>query len=87
MQEDKYLPIGTIVTLKGGKKKIMINGYCQEHDKQIFDYRGCLFPEGVLETTGVSLFNHEDIQTIHHLGFKNEESLNLSNKLNLIMNK
>ena len=26
--EDKFLPIGTVVLLKGGKKRVMIIGFC-----------------------------------------------------------
>ena len=26
--KEKYLPIGTVVTLNGGTKKVMIIGYC-----------------------------------------------------------
>ncbi|HIR49231.1 MAG TPA: DUF4176 domain-containing protein, partial [Candidatus Faecimonas gallistercoris] len=28
MQAEKYLPIGTVVMLKGGKKRAMIIGFC-----------------------------------------------------------
>ena len=49
--KEKYLPIGTIVMLKGGKKRLMIVGFCMEAkdgDKTVkFDYAGCLYPEGV----------------------------------------
>ena len=50
--DNMFLPIGSVVLLKGGSKKIMITGYLQEvqnQDKQTFDYRGCPFPEGIME--------------------------------------
>lgn len=87
--EEKYLPIGTVVLLKGGTKKVMINGFCAVTEAQkgkIFDYRGCPFPEGVLESSGVALFDHNQIQEIVHMGYKNDESIDLSDKLEIIVN-
>ena len=36
MDTGKYLPIGTVVMLKGGTKRVMITGFCvmQESDKE-----------------------------------------------------
>ena len=40
----KYLPLGSVVLLKGAKKKLMINGYAtidiKKKDK-VYDYSGC----------------------------------------------
>ena len=52
ISEEKYLPIGTVVMLKGGTKRIMITGFCsiEENTKEkMWDYSGCLYPEGFLE--------------------------------------
>ena len=87
--EEKYLPIGTVVLLKGGTKKVMINGFCavtEAKKDKIFDYRGCPFPEGVLESSGVALFDHDQIQEIVHMGYKNDESINFLDKLEIIVN-
>ncbi len=87
--EEKYLPIGTVVLLKGGTKKVMINGYCavtEDNQNKIYDYRGCPFPEGVLESNGVALFDHSQINEIVHMGFRNDESIELSDKLEIIVN-
>ena len=49
----KYLPIGTVVLLKGGQKRLMITGFCsipKEDKTKIYDYTGCLYPEGVLNS-------------------------------------
>lgn len=88
--EEKYLPLGSVVILKGGTKKIMINGYCivtEAKKDKIFDYRGCPFPEGVLETNGVALFDNKDIEEICFVGCKNDESLNFLDKLEIISNE
>ena len=85
--ESKYLPIGTVVLLKGGTRKVMITGFCAVTDakkNKIFDYRGCPFPEGVLESSGVALFDHEQIQEICHMGYKNNESIDFLDKLEII---
>ena len=87
--EEKYLPIGTVVLLKGGTKKVMINGYCavtEDNQNKIYDYRGCPFPEGVLESNGVALFDQSQINEIDHIGFRNDESIELSDKLEIIVN-
>ncbi|MDE5889043.1 MAG: DUF4176 domain-containing protein [Bacilli bacterium] len=86
--EEKYLPIGTVVLLKGGTKKVMINGFCavtEAKKDKIFDYRGCPFPEGVLESSGVALFDHDQIQEIVHIGYKHAESINFFDKLEIIV--
>lgn len=43
------LPIGSVVTLKEGKKKLMIIGRIQENEKtkKLYDYAGCQWPEDI----------------------------------------
>lgn len=39
--KEKYLPVGTVVLLKGGKKRTMITGFCassNEEKNRIYDY-------------------------------------------------
>ena len=48
MNYEKYLPIGTVVMLKGGEKRAMITGFCsvsEDDPEKIYDYNGCLYPE------------------------------------------
>ncbi|MBR1936475.1 MAG: DUF4176 domain-containing protein [Bacilli bacterium] len=74
--KEKFLPIGTVVLLKNGKKKVMINSYLiitNSNDSKIFEYGGCLYPEGVLDSKLSIGFNHSDIETIVFNGFENEE--------------
>ncbi len=74
--EEKYLPIGTVVMLKGGTKRVMIAGFCaiSEDDKEkMWDYSGCMYPEGFLASDETCLFNHEQIETVYHLGLIDEE--------------
>lgn len=76
MDAEKYLPIGTVVMLKGGTKRVMITGFCaiQESDKEkIWDYSACLYPEGLLSSDQNCLFNHDQIEKIYYLGLIDEE--------------
>lgn len=73
--KNKYLPIGTVVLLKDGTKKIMITGFYTKEvgESKIYDYSGCLYPEGFISSKEFYLFNHEQIKKIYHYGFINEE--------------
>ena len=48
---EKYLPLGTVVTLQGATKRIMIIGYLPMTEKNVvFDYSACIYPEGLLSS-------------------------------------
>lgn len=88
MQNEKYLPVGTVVMLKGGKKRVMIIGFCtvMEEDKnKIYDYVGCLYPEGVLSSKETMLFNHDSIEKICYMGLSDEEEKDFKTRLKLLM--
>ena len=74
----KFLPIGTVVLLKGANKKVMILSYLifptgDSPDKKMYDYGACNFPEGVVDSKVGIGFNHEDIEEVVHLGLKDDE--------------
>ena len=86
--KEKYLPIGTVVLLKGGKKRAMITGFCsvaQENQDKIYDYSGCVYPEGYLSSNQVCLFDHDQIEKIYFVGFEDEEEVQFKDKLNTIV--
>ena len=86
--KEKYLPIGTVVLLKGGKKRAMITGFCsvaQENQQKIYDYSGCVYPEGYLSSNQVCLFDHDQIEKIFFEGFVDEEEIQFKEKLNRIV--
>lgn len=70
------LPIGSIVYLKDGSRKIMIlnRGAFLEKDgeKTIFDYSGCIYPVG-LDAEQILYFNDENVDKVIFEGFKDEE--------------
>jgi len=71
MKETNLLPLGSIVLLKGGDKKLMIYGRCQlaADSNAEFDYVACLWPEGNLNVEYTYLFNGSDIETVVHCGY------------------
>ena len=83
---DKYLPIGSVVLLKSGSKRIMIYGRKQlQVGKQIekieWDYIGCLYPEGNISEEYMYLFNHEQIDKVFFMGYQDEEEYDFLKKL------
>ena len=69
------LPLGSIVLLEKGIKKLMIFGRLQlsKKDGKIYHYSGCAYPEGLLANDNIFLFNDEDINTLVFKGYENEE--------------
>ncbi|WP_226087963.1 DUF4176 domain-containing protein [Mesobacillus sp. S13] len=82
---DKYLPIGSVVLLNGGSKRIMIYGRKQKelNSDKVWDYIACLYPEGNLNEEYMYLFNHDQIEKVFFIGFQDEEEIEFANK-NLI---
>ena len=81
---EKYLPIGTIVLLKGGIKRLMITGFCvssQEKQDEVWDYVGCLYPEGVLSTGTNCVFDHTQISKVIYMGLSDDEEKNFKKLL------
>lgn len=73
---DELLPIGSVVLLKGGIRKLAIIGVKPvrpEEPDLVYDYLGVLYPEGYLGGKSCFLFNHSDINDIIHLGYDNPE--------------
>ena len=70
------LPEGSVVLLKESTKKLMIMGFCQMkpgEPSRIYDYCGCLYPEGYLAPDRIYLFDHEQIDRIYFVGYMDEE--------------
>ena len=81
---NKYLPIGSVCTLKNGKTNIMIVGCYStnyNYDIQIFDYKGCLYPEGITLSDQFFSFNSEDIDSVVYYGYSSPEHDQLINKI------
>ena len=74
---EKYLPLGSVVLLKGGEKRVMIYGRRQaaNTDGTVWDYAACLFPEGNVDDDHIYLFNHTEIERVFFLGLQDQEEL------------
>ena len=84
-QYEKYLPIGSVVIMKGGKKRVMVVGYLAktaEFGDKIFDYVGCLYPEGLVSSKLNLMFNHEDIERVYAIGYSDDEQKKFMGVLN-----
>lgn len=81
---NKYLPVGSVVLLQNGTKRVMINGFCtmdaSKPDK-VYDYSGVLFPEGSLSSDQTLLFDHNQIVRIDHIGLEDQEEKEFKAKL------
>lgn len=84
MKEAKYLPIGSVVLLENGTKMVMVIGYGVKKEK-LYDYTGCLYPEGLLSSDQVILFEHEDIKSVIFKGYSCEEQISLNQRLKDIL--
>ena len=88
--EKEFLPLGSIVLLKDASKKIRIVGFLtsrMEDESTVYDYAGCLFPEGILSSDESLLFNEEDIEEVVVRGYENEETKEFISKLKEISKK
>ncbi|MCD8323334.1 MAG: DUF4176 domain-containing protein [Oscillospiraceae bacterium] len=84
MKVQDLLPIGSIVLLNNGEKKLMIIGIMQNDTggtKKDYDYLGELYPEGHIGEGFQYLFNHEDINKIIFRGYEDEERASFIGKL------
>lgn len=80
---DELLPIGSVIVLKEGQKKLMIFGIKQtdEETNVEYDYIGVLYPEGNIGKGGQFLFNHKNIEEVFFKGFEDDERKDFIEKL------
>ena len=72
----ELLPIGSVVLLKKGKKRLMIYGIIQsdiENETEEYDYIGVPYPEGNMGPEYQYLYFHKDIEEIYFRGFEDIE--------------
>ncbi len=94
-KEERFLPIGTVVLLKGGKRELMITSYCimpsgEVYDKngkvenapQMYDYGACFYPEGMVTSDQLFAFNHDQIDRVCFKGYVTDNYKEISKVLN-----
>ncbi|MFT4189021.1 MAG: DUF4176 domain-containing protein [Aeromicrobium sp.] len=71
-ENKKFLPLGSIVILKGSVKKLLIVSRGSIVEGRFFDYGAFLYPEGMVDTN-IAYFNHDDILKIVHEGYRDTD--------------
>lgn len=91
MESDKFLTIGSVVMLKGGDKRAMIMGYLPIPNNsgklEMFDYIGCIFPEGIMSLQEILVFNHQQIEKIYSTGYQDKEVDYFKEELKMVERK
>ena len=80
----RYLPLGSVVLMIGAKKRVMVTGYAvksPDFGDRVFDYIGCLYPEGLIASDKNLIFDHKDIYQVFALGYVDEEQREFMRKL------
>ena len=81
---NKYLPVGSIVNVKKMKFPIMITGFCIGDIRKkdtLYDYSGCMYPLGIIDSNKPYLFQHEDIDKVIYYGYISAEYREFNTKL------
>ena len=81
--EDEFLPIGSVVLLEGGNKRIMICGRIQAQAGSdiIYDYSACYYPEGIVDPKSMFFFNRDAIETVYFRGYEDQDELDYRHEL------
>ncbi len=79
----ELLPIGSVVILREGQKRLMTFGIKQQDMRTgtEYDYLGVIYPEGNIGQGGQFFFNHADIEQVFFTGFADEERETFIEKL------
>lgn len=79
----ELLPIGSVVLLKGGNKRIMVCGrvVARNGENHVYDYTACLYPEGITDPRNMQFFDHSAIERVYFMGFQDPEELQFHEKV------
>ena len=74
---EKFIPLGSVVMLKGGVQKVLVISRAinvRNGDKDyFFDYGGVAYPEGLVGDQ-MAYFNEDKISKVIFEGYKDEEN-------------
>ena len=75
-----YLPLGSVVLLKGGTQKILIIARAlkvlNNNEEYFFDYGGVIYPEGLVGDQ-IAYFNGEQISKVVFEGYSDIDNENM----------
>lgn len=63
-----FLPLGSVVILKGSVKKLLVVSRGSIVEGEFFDYGAFLYPEGLIDTN-IAYFNRDDILKVVFEGY------------------
>lgn len=70
----ELLPIGSVVCLKGGEKRLMVVGRVTgSSDAVVHDYSAVLYPEGLQGSSSLYFFDDASIDCVYSVGYQDEE--------------
>ena len=75
--KDKYLPLGSVVILKEAEKKLVITGFrmkAVEVPDKVYDYCGCMYPEGTISSDLTCVFDHSQIEKVFFTGYEDDDA-------------
>lgn len=73
----EFLPLGSVVRLRGSQKTMMVIGRAlvmtkDDGSKEYYDYSFCLYPEGLIGDA-VVYSNHDCIDEVLFEGYRNDD--------------
>lgn len=79
----KFLPLGSVVKIQGINSRIMVTGFLQKEreGEKVWDYCAVLFPNGVLDSENMILFDNEVIEVIYFIGMQDPEVFSMMKEL------
>lgn len=83
------LPLGSVVSVYGYDKRLMIYGRLQVNlsNGKRYDYIACDYPLGVEDTMNGILFDNEAIEELYYVGFQDVEELNYRQAIEAYLEK
>ena len=73
----EFLPLGSVVMLKGAAHRVMIVGRIQRGpDGKVHDYCGVLWPEGYIASDQMIIFDHDQIELLYFIGLQDTLEFN-----------
>jgi hypothetical protein len=86
VEKVEYLPLGSVVVIRGAVRKTLIIGRALAvnlDDKvSVFDYAGCVYPEGLVGDQ-VGYFNHKDIVKVVFEGLNDDDNAMMIDGINV----
>ncbi|WP_460276943.1 DUF4176 domain-containing protein, partial [Clostridium sp. CTA-5] len=83
--KEKLLPLGSIITVEGSNKKLMIIGRVGNakggNPDKIYDYIACIYPEGNISPDNDYLFNANIINKVYFRGYEDEKEIKYNKQL------